>query len=184
MVSKKFYNRVLRRARQLGFDEWVLDWDEDAVREGWADEYLPEWLTEQGVDLAEDVDALLFDRLDDDSEPVLEGFPVLLLHHTSSKAAKRIRREGLLPASTVGGPTDKGRLRGESPHYVFLTTEVTGPVVRGYQARAVRRFGGRWEMLYIRVPSLREVQADEDDADISSGARQFMTDYVPSSWIL
>ncbi len=178
-ATDEFRTTVMKQAKQHGFDAWLADWDPDAVGE-YEEDYLDEYLGEYSIEVHEDTDALVFDTLDDDSTQLIGDLPVVLVHHTATGALEGIKeRGGLVPALTLG--LELGYR--ESGAYVFLTTETGGPAVQGYQDRAVQRYGGDPVMLEIKT-TLSSVFPDPDDEDISSGRRQFATDFVPQGWIL
>jgi hypothetical protein len=185
MASKAFENAVLRRAMSRDYLPWVKDWDPDAGKPGHAEreEYLPEFLEEAGISIHEDVNALYFDELQEETEDLLGTFPVVLFHHTASGALKGIRRHGLQPARQVGGPTNKYRQDLESPDYVFLTSEASGPAVHGYQNRAVRRFGGQPITLEVVVDSIHELTLDPDDEELGYST-QFIVHSVSPDKVL
>lgn len=182
--SERFMRQIHQRARQLGFDSWVQEYDPEAVEEGWAHEYLGEWLEEQGVGIHDELDALTFWALDSDSMPVVKDFPVVLYHHTSTAAVPTIERSGIQPASRIGSKAMTQRQADENPHVVFVTSEARGMAPTTYQYRAVQRFGGNPATVEIVVPDIRYLSPDEDDADLRSGYVQFQLDYVPSEWIV
>lgn len=178
-ASDSFSDQVMRQAKAHGFDAWLEDWDPDAVGE-YEEDYLEDYLDEYEVGIHEDTDALTFSTLDSDTEALISGLPVVLYHHTSTGALAGIKeRGGLVPARTLG--LEPGYR--ESGGYVFLTTEMSGPAVSGYIDRAVQRHGGNPVTLEVLV-TLNEVFPDPDDEDISSGAHQFASDFIPLSGVL
>lgn len=61
---------------------------------------------------------------------------------------------------------------------VYLTTEAAGAAVEGYRVRAQRLHGGHAVSLVVRR-RLSQLWPDPDDADLSVGAIQWVTWYVP-----
>ena len=113
---------------------------------------------------------ITFWHLDRRTRQIIGDMPVALFHFTASRALRSIRQVGL-----EGGrdPVNDRKTEG-----VYLTTEQSGPAVEGYIHNAIRHHGGNGVMLTVKC-YLSELYNDEDDADISSGATQFMVPYVP-----
>ena len=183
---KDILSRAVNSERFLA---WLLDWvdgDQREANEALGDEellleYLDTWLGECGIAVEDDTDLVTFDVLyaDDDCQvrEVIGNLPILLYHHTATGALDDIRdRGGLVPGLDLGQKSTTS----SSKMYVFLTTEVSGPAVSGYQFRAVQRYGGDPVTLEIST-TLDQVHPDPDDEDISSGARQFVVGFVPLS---
>ena len=113
---------------------------------------------------------ITFWHLDRLTRHIIGDMPVALFHFTASRALRSIRQTGL---EGHRDPVNERKTEG-----VYLTTEQSGPAVEGYIHNAMRHHGGYGIMLTVKC-YLSELHSDEDDADISSGATQFMVHYVP-----
>ena len=165
---------MLTRADQNKVRQWATqnDWDDD-------EDFMHVfgyWLRdEHGITVSNGM--VEFYRLwHRDTERLIGENPVLLYHFTSSARVAAIRKHGL-----VSGKRSVNRTQTEG---VYLTTEASGPAITGYIHNALR---GTTKAYGVRIDVrtyLREVQPDPDDEDISSGATQFITDYVAPSQII
>jgi len=167
------------RARHMpAFREWLsdlLEGDEDqTVEEVLANDddrqsYLTDWLHELGLRI-EEHGCIAFWRLDSQAEELIGDLPVIVYHHTSTRFLKKIKKEGLR------ADVKRVNTHENSGAGVYVTTEVSGPVVNGYHYHATKR-GGNPVTLTVRT-YLGDLEPDPDDADISSGATQFILPYV------
>lgn len=112
-----------------------------------------------------------------DVEEMIAHHPVKLYHYTSSRNVNSIRRHGLLP--------DRKSVNYRKTDGVYLTTEYSGPAVNGYIYKALRgNFTRHWGVRLVIRATLSELEPDPDDADISSGRHQFITDYIAPNQII
>lgn len=123
---------------------------------------------ELGIDVRRD-GLITFWQLVQDTERLIGDLPVALYHFTSSRVVRSIRADGL--------EGDRDPINDRKTDGVYLTTEQSGPAVQGYLWGAIQAHGGHGVMLTIKC-YLRELMADPDDADISSGRTQFVMNYV------
>jgi 8-oxo-dGTP pyrophosphatase MutT (NUDIX family)/GNAT superfamily N-acetyltransferase len=160
------------------FKEWLREYlgDEQEFNEAWADDslrldYLNDWLRDQHqVDVRDD-GYITFWKATPEVEELIGDLPVTVFHHTSSGLVPQIKREGLR------GDVRKSNLYQNSGAGVYVTTEVSGPAVEGYRRNSTQRRKGSPVTLEIHT-TLRELLPDPDDADIASGAVQFVLPYV------
>lgn len=135
------------------------------------------WL-EQEFTISVDNGMVSFYRLDymPDTERLIGDNPILLYHFTSSARLRSIRKDGLLPnkRSTNRRQTDG----------VFLTSEGDGPAITGYIRNALRGTRAAYGIRLDIRTFLSDIAPDPDDADIQSGATQFITDYVSPDQII
>lgn len=184
--------QVDARAKNLpGFDEWLTDLIADDTPtaeeilagkdeagddlEGLRLDYLYDFMADHGMGI-EEHGLITFDTLGDLEETLIGDSRVALYHHTSTSRLKKIRKEGLIPDAKPSNP------HMNSQAGVYLTTELGGPAVEGYRRNATRR-GGQPVTLTVAC-TLDELSPDPDDADISSGSRQFIRDRVPTQDIV
>ena len=117
----------------------------------------------------------VFEDEDCDVAAVVGDLPIVLYHHTATGAVEGIiERGGLVPALDI----DVEPIPPDTGEWVYLTTELSGPVVNGYISRAMQRFGGGPLTLAIRT-HLWAVEPDPDDVDLSVGQQQFVLGHVP-----
>lgn len=170
---------ILSRANASAVRAWALEnnWDEsDMDTEDGFLWVFQQWLhDEHSLDVSNGM--VEFYRLwNHNTERLIGENPVLLYHFTSSLRVPSIRRDGL-----TGGRRSVNRRQSEG---VYLTTETSGPAISGYIRNALkgsrRAYGVR---LHIRT-FMSELAPDPDDEDISSGATQFVTDYVAPQQIV
>ena len=138
-------------------------------------ELAEQWAEECGVDVEENglvTFTRLWQEVDCDVATMIGDLYVEMYHHTATGALESIRERGLVRADTLGIAP------GGSGNYVFLTTEYSGPAPDGYSAEARHRFGGEPVMLTIRT-RLVDLCPDPDDANMPSGATQFVAGHVP-----
>jgi len=150
----------------------------------------PDWLAEEvgnwlqdiaGISVREDGYIEVW-TLPDHISSLLRELPIVLYHHTATgkggRLERRIRREGLVRQ-------DRGERADElsSGSGVYLTSSTSGPAVAGYQHKARRKHGGDRLILEV-VVTVDELSPDPDDGDITSGATQWITSYVPPNRIL
>ena len=170
---------MFSRANQNKFRAWAAEngatEDDLSTADGVLHEFAY-WL-EQEHSVRVENGMVEFWRLDNPSTVRMIGDnPVLLYHFTSSLRVPSIRRDGL-----VSGRRSVNRTETEG---VYLTTETSGPAITGYIRNAVR---GSKRAYGVRIDVrtfLHDIQPDQDDADIRSGATQFVTDYVAPSQIV
>jgi len=170
-----------RRIDPADFEAWGREDQEDCydglvAEPEWRLDLVDDYLQAKG-DITVREDGLIeFGTLRADAneiavEYVIGDLPVALYHHTATKALPAIRRQGLR--------SDVQRAdRLSSGAGVYLTTESSGVVPQGYIMKAMRLHGGYPVSLTVRR-HLWELTPDPDDEDISSGAVQFVTNYVP-----
>lgn len=112
-------------------------------------------------------------------EPGLDAWigdlPVALYHFTASGVLRSIKASGL--------EADRVSVNRTTMPGVYLTTESSGNAIDGYVRNAVRTHGGRAIRITV-LAYLSELQADEDDADIQSGAHQYVMPHVPPERIV
>ena len=118
---------------------------------------------------------ITFWHLDRPTHQLIGDLPVALFHFTASRALRSIRQTGL--------QGDRDPVNDRKSEGVYLTTEQSGPAIEGYIHNAVHHHSGHGVMLTVKC-YLHELMPDEDDADISSGATQFMVPYVPADRIV
>lgn len=106
---------------------------------------------------------------------IIGDLPVAVFHFTASSVLRSIRRDGL--------EGDREPVNHRQTDGVYVTTEQDGPAISGYVRRATSHHGGRPVMITIKA-YLDELAPDEDDADIQSGATQFVMDHVPPDRIV
>ena len=155
------------------FLRWAAgnDADEDSY-------WFAEWLEgEHGVSVRDD-GLVEFETLDDGTRAVVGGLPVVVYHHTSDAVLPSVRREGL--RADTGADASRW---GEECLGVYVTTEAAGRPADGYLSRACAVHGGSPATLEVRT-TLSALAPDENDADIASGARQFVLPGVPPGDIL
>ena len=140
-------------------------------------DYVFDYLNEEHQVFVRDDGLIAFSELSDEVARLVGELPVVLYHYTSSALDKTIRDVGLLP-----GVEDVNRW-GKPNQGVYVTTETAGPAVQGYLRRAVRVHGGD-EQAYEIVTRLSELVPDPDDADISSGRKQFVLPRVSPEQVL
>jgi ADP-ribose pyrophosphatase YjhB (NUDIX family) len=107
------------------------------------------------------------------------GKDVWMYHGTSSKLLPKILTHGLHPqegASKISPAETPG---------VYLTTRAgDGPgTAEGYARRAAHHFGGAPVVLRVKHP-FDQLRQDHDDADLSVGRHQYVTDHVPAHHIM
>lgn len=182
---------LLAQANQRSFTAYVADVyeDEDERAEVLADEddkleLLEQYLEAQCAIGVRDDGLVTFDRMyrtrECNTAKTIGDLPVVLYHHTVASALPGIyARGGLVRGIDLGQKPTKR----DSAAFVFMTTQLGGMAIDGYVSRARQRFGGRHVMLEIKT-TLAEIEPDPDDADISTGRTQFVTDFVPLSDIV
>jgi hypothetical protein len=176
-------DRVLQylysRADQAAFQRWMAENYPDDVLEPGHEALTGDfesWLeAEFSVGVQDGL--VTFWRLDDPRiEAMIGDLPVRLFHYTSSTRVASIKKHGLVSGKrSVNGTTNPG---------VYLTSESSGPAVTGYVRNATRNSRNAYGVrITVRV-TLDELSPDEDDADITSGSTQWVTDYVSPSQIV
>jgi len=179
------FDRLPRRSREA-FDEWLedyLDDDEEDLAEARGDrdlllDYFDDWVSdEHSLEIRGD-GLIAFWALEPEVEHIIGDLPVVLYHHTATGVWPDIKRRGL-----IANPPQQANPYKNLASGVYLTTETSGPAVAGYQRNAVDAFGGRPLVLEIKT-TLDDLRPDPDDADISSGRTQFISQYVSPSDIL
>lgn len=147
----------------------------------WCLDEVANWLEQEfGLSVRED-GLLEIWRADPATRFLSRGLPVVLYHHTATgtggQLERTIRREGLrrdVPRADVLS----------SGAGVYLTSEVSGPAVSGYLAKARRKHGGCELSLPVVVPDVAALDPDPDDRGIKSGATQWVVPFVPPEAIL
>lgn len=170
---KEVAGRMIERDRKA-FSEWVqeiqgdvndLDYFRDFVDEKYSIEIRDDGLTEINW------------RVDDDVKRVVGDEDIVVFHMTSTALLPKIRREGLRKSKK-----DANRF-GQPPAGVYVSLHSSGVEFEGYAYNATAKHGGEPIMLEIRT-KLSSMLPDPDDADISSGAYQYVLPSVPPSDIL
>jgi hypothetical protein len=181
----KTLRELWKQKDNAAFLEWandLYDDDEENLQSLLADqtdklELLNDYIGEKcQVDVREDGLITFSDLYDSDCDVrnLIGTLPVVVYHHTASGAIPGIiERGGIVSRLDLGIEATKY----DSGAGVYVTTEVSGPVVSGYAWRAVQRFGGTPVTLAIKT-HIDELEADPDDADISCGRHQFVLPYV------
>jgi predicted RNA methylase len=170
------------RGSGADFKRWLHDLIDDRAEEkaALADEalrrdYFRDYLREEHSIAVRDDGRIEFWRLTSAVRRLIGDSEVVLLHHTASGIEPNIHTEGLRP-----GMKNVNR---RSRDAVFLTTEASGPAVNGYLQAAVQTHGGDRLTLEV-VTTLDQLSPDPDDADIRSGATQFITGRVSPDKII
>ena len=140
------------------------------------DEILYFMENEHGVGINEQGAVEFFD-LSTFVEKIIGDLPVVVYHYTSDAILDKIKEEGLIAR------TDRHNLDGNSGQGVYVTTEVSGPVVDGYMNSAVGFLGGNGTCLSIKT-QLADLQPDLDDEHLSCGRYQYVLPHVPPENIL
>jgi hypothetical protein len=169
---------MLNRANLDDVREWLIDNGTDEEDLADPDLFLWEfayWLEqERSIEVREGI--VWFWRLEHDCSHLIADHPIGLYHYTNNYAAAKIKRDGLVgDQKSVNNRTEEG---------VYLTTESSGPAVRGYIWNAVRARKGSHGVCVTVKTFLRDISPDPDDSDIVSGQTQFITDYVAPSQII
>ncbi|WP_372647772.1 LPD23 domain-containing protein [Draconibacterium sp.] len=139
----------------------------------WIDEYFNDTY---GISVTEN-GFIQFDELTPEVIKIIGNNEVQLYHHTASGILSEIQNNGLQQS-------DKDVNRNNAENLgVYLTTEYSGPVVDGYKHNAVQAHGGFPLTLEV-VTAIDQLQPDENDADISSGRKQFVVTNVNTDDIL
>ncbi len=150
--------------------EAANDADHDSY---WFEQYLED---EFGVSVRDD-GLVEFASLAPGVVELVGDLPVVVYHHTSDAILPEIMSEGIRP-----GLSDANRW-GEPCLGVYVTTEVSGPPVRGYHSRACDAHGGGPATLEVRT-TLPSLSPDTNDEDIASGVHQFVLPRVDPQDIL
>lgn len=162
------------------FHAWLsklMDGNQAEIDEAMKDGSLRQSYVEDFVDDEHSIrvrsDGLLeFYRLwNDDTREIIGDLPVLVHHHTSDAILSEIRKRGLARTESTHNAYQNSRAG------VYVTTEVSGPAIDGYQHSATSNFGGNAIILGIKT-DLDSLEPDPDDADITSGATQFILPHV------
>jgi hypothetical protein len=156
---------------------WALanNWDESDL----ADQFLNVfnyWLRDEHSIQVSDGVVEFYRLYNGDTASIIGDNPVLLYHFTSSVRVPSIHKYGL-----VG---DRRTVNRRQTAGVFLTTESSGPAITGYLHNALRGTRKAYGVRLSVVTTLSDLEPDPDDADITSGATQFMTDHVAPSQIV
>ncbi len=171
------------------FEDWLADIYEDATERGeiyadpeWYRGEVENWLSEQ-LGLSVRGDGLIeIWQLDPVTRFLIAGLPIVLYHHTASgkkdRVLRQIREQGL-----VRSPPKRADSRCSGAG-VYLTSAVSGRAVSGYKHVARACHGGDTMTLSVVIRDIDQLWPDPDDADISSGHVQWVTDYVPPGDIL
>lgn len=177
-VLARFRGAITVHALQ-SFDE--ADLDEAMADPPQRNDIVAEWMDdEHGLDVREDgrFECSWKAPTDRKIARVIGAHPVVMYHHTSSALLPEIAQRGLVASSKRTDPRSTAR-----HHAVYLTIETSGPAVAGYLLRTTRTHGGDPVTLEVET-FVRELDPDPDDADISAGHRQAVTDSVPPDRIL
>jgi len=150
--------------------EAANDADHDSY---WFERYLED---EFGVSVRDD-GLIEFTSFSPGVTALVGDLPVVVYHHTSDAILPGVMSEGIRP-----GLSDANRW-GEPCLGVYVTTEASGPPVRGYHSRACGVHGGTPATLEVRT-TLPELSPDTNDEDIASGAHQFVLPRVDPGDIL
>jgi hypothetical protein len=167
---KSLYSRVNIKHFNGYMDE--NGWERDEV------ESALEYYLEDEFGLSVDGDGLInFDTLSSGAEKLIGNNFVRLFHFAPSIFKGDIKREGLVPGRVKTNPY------GNSYSGIYLTTEVSGPAVRGYIYHIKQKHDSDAIVVTVKM-KLNELRPDPDDRGISSGKRQFITSKVPSNRIV
>jgi hypothetical protein len=171
------YQDMLTRVDLDEVRTWALanNWDETDL----ADQFLNVfnyWLRDEHSIQVSDGVVEFYRLYNDDTASIIGENPVLLYHYTSSARVPSIRKYGL-----VG---DRRTVNRRQATGVFLTTETSGPAISGYLRNALRGTRKAYGVRLSIVTTMDNLEPDPDDADITSGATQFMTDHVAPSQIV
>ena len=171
---RELYKRAPKDFRLEDFfdEEIIKDLSENDILDAYED-FLRD---ERQIEVRDD-GLITFEMLDEDQAKIIGNLDVVLFHYTSTKRLGKIRKDGLQKQNI-----DVNR-RGYPNLGVYLTTEWSGPPVRGYISNAKRVFGGDGARITVRV-KLSEIRPDSNDSDIPSGARQFVIQAVPTDDIV
>lgn len=139
----------------------------------WIDEYLSDTygisVTEKGF--------VQFDELTPEVKKIVGNNEIQLYHHTASGILSGIQKNGLQQS-------DKDVNRNNAENLgVYLTNEYSGPAADGYKYNAVQAHGGFPLTLEV-VTTIDQIQPDANDADISSGRKQFVVQGINPEDIL
>ena len=173
------YQILLQRSGSR-FAKWLTELYQDELEKCRANrtcmvDSLEEYLEDQ-LSIGVRKDGLItFWHLDRPTHQIIGDLPVALFHFTASRALRSIRQTGL--------EGDRDPVNDRKSEGVYLTTEQSGRAIEGYIHNAVHHHSGHGVMLTVKC-YLHELMPDEDDADISSGATQFMVPYVPADRIV
>lgn len=172
---------------QKGFNAYLadlLDNNEAEIAEAMADkslrlDYLNEYLDRELSISVRDDGRITIDYLPtSEVRRAVGDLPIVVFHHTASGALKHIKKEGLRPQAKRGKGTNYSSGAG-----VYVTLRQSGVDVDGYGRNAVRRYGGKPIAVEIEA-RLRDLEQDPDDADIQSGAYQYILPSVEPSEII
>lgn len=179
-VDMAILRDMLSRAPRHKFEVWALENNADAACLADEDCLLSEfeyWLDQEHSISISDGN-VSFWTLTPMVERLIGSNPVILYHYTASTRVRSIRKLGL-----ISGKRSVNRTVAPG---VYLTSETGGPAINGYIRNAVQ--GSRSPNAYgVRLTikiDLRDLEADEDDADIASGNHQFRVDYIAPSQII
>jgi hypothetical protein len=140
--------------------------------------YLQEFLNdEHGITIRGD-GLIEFYQLTKYVRHAIGDLPVVLFHYTSSGVVDKIKEEGLVP-----GDTNVNRQFIKKPAGVYLTTEASGPVVKGYLHGARHTHGGDPVRISVRT-FISDLMGDPDDEGLRSGNLQYVVPYIDPHDIL
>ncbi len=148
------------------------NWEESDL-----DDYLPYFLNDEYSISVTDDGIIEFYTLDNNTEELIGENPVIMYHFTSSKLVPSIKKNGLVTGLKKTNPY-KNSYSG-----IYLTTKSSGNDIDGYKYHAVNKHKGEAVKITIKM-YLSELAPDSDDAELSSGKYQFMSENIPPDRII
>lgn len=157
------------------FTKWAKDEDVDPADNENVRQYLDET---HSLTLRDDGLIEVDWRLDDETAEVIGDMPIVVHHATGESVLPQIAEGGLSPQTV-----DVNRLgRGEAAG-VYVSTRSGGIEIDSYRRGAEQAYGGEAVLLEIKT-TIDRLRADPDDADIESGATQFILPRVAAKDII
>ena len=171
--SRSILEDMYSRVDKDEFEEWrEYDGDPDGDELSDFEIFLDD---EKSITIEDGI--VFFYELKDDVEDLIGNNMVGLHHFTSSKLQKSIEKDGLI----VGKKNTNSYKNSHSG--VYLTTRTSGNEIDSYKMKAVQKWKG--EPIHIVVKMyLSELFPDPDDADIQSGATQFISGNISPDRII
>ncbi len=162
------------------FKSWLsdlVDGDKQEIASAMADDslrrdYVEDFIRDEHSLTVRPDGIIEFYRLwNDQTRKIIGDNPVLVYHHTSDAILPTVETEGLKRTESAHNAYQNSKAG------VYVSTETSGPAVTGYHRSATSNLGGDEITLGIKT-DLDSLEPDPDDADISSGATQFILPYV------
>ena len=160
------------------YSSWLFDWcdgDRKEVQENYEDNgYLETFLEEEfSITIEDQKNAITIDNphYTNVYSKFFEHLPHLFYHGTTSSFVDDIKNQGLKPNQKTGNHSWP-----DSSNAVFLTIDRLD-AYNIYATKAVQKYGGEPSIIEIALP-LTSVTTDHDDADLSSGWKQFMIERI------